>query len=813
MAKGATKTSSGRRRGISYARFGYYFIIPFFLVYAIFSFTPLLSTFWYSTTNIGETTAEFNGFSNTVVYYDQYLDLTPLYTKNFEKDVGISDKDYSRMKAYFSLQNIIRDQDPFNEEGMQALASLTDLSADTQKSIQAYLSSKNPSDLTKDALKELADYRSNFSALDKQIMDQLPGVITATTAITSATPTEEETSADAVTPEDAIIEKIPDLINELKTLKTTDATDDNKLAFETVDYYATKLNGGTAPKDSFDFLVNYYQGFADKTTTIKDNDFYTTTVGLVAGKAVTTNFTSSLKDILAASDWVALINSLPSIASLQDYADAAKDLHSEQLYTDIKTLSDAGIIAGEKLIEKDGKLVVDEENSLVPQIRKLIDTNYTSDPTQIKAVAHIRNLLAYTDDKTFKAVLDNVKAVKAAGGINGFMNFSGSREVDTSMYLKYKEAIGLQDKMSLSHYEDLDEARKAQNVKDAEAALKENQKALPAAQAEYDKALATGDETTIRTAKEALAKVQTAIRTAELTIKTPGGILTSADAKTSFIFVGLQNYISIFANTTRFTKVFGTILTTVIMWIMNFVPQILLALLLAAWLTDSRLKLKGLSAMKSLIYLPNVMTASTIALFFYRSFQFSTNQASKSLAQQILAIFGDADGFNFFAQPWATRSIVAFINFWMWYGNTMIVLIAGISSISVSLFESAQIDGASSGQIFRRITLPNIRPIILYTLVTALIGGLQMYDIPKLLANGEPTIMFFNTKLKSTETILMYIQDQAFGPKASHQVGVAAAVSVILFILTTIISGILFYVMRDKDAARAKKLAKKGGVA
>ena len=59
----------------------------------------------------------------------------------------------------------------------------------------------------------------------------------------------------------------------------------------------------------------------------------------------------------------------------------------------------------------------------------------------------------------------------------------------------------------------------------------------------------------------------------------------------------------------------------------------------------------------------------------------------------------------------------------------------------------------------------------------------------------------------------MYIQDQAFGPKASHQVGVAAAVSVILFLLTTIISGILFYVMRDKDAARAKKLAKKGGVA
>ena len=104
-----------------------------------------------------------------------------------------------------------------------------------------------------------------------------------------------------------------------------------------------------------------------------------------------------------------------------------------------------------------------------------------------------------------------------------------------------------------------------------------------------------------------------------------------------------------------------------------------------------------------------------------------------------------------------------------------------------------------------------IRPIMLYTLVNSLIGGLQMYDIPKLLANGEPTIMFNGTKLKSTETILMYIQDQAFGPKSSHQVGVAAAVSVLLFILTAVFSGLLFYIMRDKDASRLKKLSKKGG--
>jgi multiple sugar transport system permease protein len=147
----------------------------------------------------------------------------------------------------------------------------------------------------------------------------------------------------------------------------------------------------------------------------------------------------------------------------------------------------------------------------------------------------------------------------------------------------------------------------------------------------------------------------------------------------------------------------------------------------------------------------------------------------------------------------------------MWYGNTMILLIAGISSVSVSLFESAQIDGATSGQVFRKITLPLIRPIMLFTLVSSMIGGLQMFDIPKLLNDGKPAAYFRGTQIKSTETILMYIQTQAFGTGATHKVGLAAAVSVLLFVFTSICSGVLFYVMRDKEAGRMKKIAKMGG--
>ena len=815
MASGTTKKSSGRRKSISYARFGYFFIIPFFVVYLIFSLTPLFSTFWYSTTNIGDITAEFNGFSNTVVYYDQYLDLNAIYAKKIQDQVGISAKEYSRIKSYFSLQAIVRDYDPFNEEGMNAIAGLTSLSDSTKTSINAYMASKNPADLTVDALKELADYRKNFSALDKNIMDQLPAVLSAVNAITTVATDESaatDTTATDEKPEDAILPSIQTAIDDLTALKAAEVTEENKAAVMAVDYYAAKLNGGKAPANAFDFLIKYYGTFQNGAASVHDYNFYTTSVGLVQYGAIKTDFTGDLKAILASDDWLTTINSLSSVSKLESYSNAESDIHSETLYADLKVLSDAGIIQGEPLVEKDGALTVDTANSLVAQLRTLIDTNYQSDPNEIKAVAHIRNLLIYTDDKSFKAVLDNVDTVKSAGGISSFMNFSADRSVDTALYLSYKDAVGLSDKLSLARYEELDTAKKESVVKAAQDALKKAQAELPKAQAAYDKAFAGGDKKAILNTKNDLAKINNTIKSSNDTIKNPSGIFQKADTKSSFVFVGLENYKSIFTDNTRFIKVFGDMLNTVMMWAMNFVPQILLALLLAAWMTDSRLHLKGLNAMKALIYLPNIMTAATVAIFFYRSFQFSTNPATKSMAQQVLLLFGHPEGYNFFANPWATRTLVAFVNFWMWYGNTMIVLIAGISSISTSLFESAQIDGASNGQIFRRITIPLIRPIMLYTLITALIGGLQMFDIPNIMANkGEPTIMFFGTKLKSTQTILMYIQDQAFGNRSIHYIGLAAAVSVLLFVLTSLISALLFYVMRDKDASRAKKLAKKGG--
>ncbi|MCL6604438.1 MAG: sugar ABC transporter permease [Paenibacillus sp.] len=231
------------------------------------------------------------------------------------------------------------------------------------------------------------------------------------------------------------------------------------------------------------------------------------------------------------------------------------------------------------------------------------------------------------------------------------------------------------------------------------------------------------------------------------------------------------------------------------LWIVNFVPQILLALLLTAWFTNRRLNIKGQGVFKVLLYMPNIITASTIAVLFSTLFAYPMGPINS-----FFQMMGWTDGPIFFLQDKTTaRGIVAFIQFWMWYGNTMIILIAGVMGINPALFESAAIDGANGFQTFFRITLPSLRTILLFTLITSMVGGLTMFDIPQLFLAGGPD--------DSTLTTSMFIYGQAF--KGSYMYNRAAAASMIMFLITAVLSGLLFYVMRDRDAARLKKAEKK----
>ena len=258
--------------------------------------------------------------------------------------------------------------------------------------------------------------------------------------------------------------------------------------------------------------------------------------------------------------------------------------------------------------------------------------------------------------------------------------------------------------------------------------------------------------------------------------------------------IGFQNYITLFSKNETANFFWQSFGNTLIMWLFNFVPQISFALILASWFTDQHLNLIGQGAFKVLIYMPNIITAATIGMLFFSLFSYPI--APVNTLMQSLGIVNTP--FEYFRNVAASRGIVSFIQWWMWYGNTMIIMIAGISGINPSLFEAGLVDGCTSRQIFWKITLPLIRPILLYNLVTSLVGGLTMFDIPHLMTQGNPN--------NTTNTVARFIYQQGFS--GTYNFNMAYAASVVLFGIIVICSLVLNYIMRDKDAAPRKRRQK-----
>ena len=226
-------------------------------------------------------------------------------------------------------------------------------------------------------------------------------------------------------------------------------------------------------------------------------------------------------------------------------------------------------------------------------------------------------------------------------------------------------------------------------------------------------------------------------------------------------FVGLQNYIKLFEG----GDIWIYAKNTMILWIMCFVPQIILSLLL------------GSRFFKTVIYLPNLIMASAFSMLFFTLF--AESGPINSLLIQMGFI---TEPYKFLSNVGSTRGLIAFMNCLMWFGNTTILLMAGMMGIDTSLFEAAEVDGATSTQVFFRITLPLLRPILVYVLITSLIGGLQLFDVPQILTNGT------GNPVRSTMTLIMFLNNHLY----SKNYGMAGAVSVVLFIITGILSIVVF---------------------
>ncbi len=265
------------------------------------------------------------------------------------------------------------------------------------------------------------------------------------------------------------------------------------------------------------------------------------------------------------------------------------------------------------------------------------------------------------------------------------------------------------------------------------------------------------------------------------------GTSSASTAKETISFIGLDNYKDALSSNETLVQSFWN---TVIMWIVGFIPQIAVSLLLATWFTDLRLKIKAQGFFKTVIYLPNVIMASAVAFLFTCLLQ--KNGALYSFFEPLAG-----KDLSLLDKVWGARGTVGFINFLLWYGNTTILLMAAIMGIDPGLYEAAQIDGASPSQTFWKITMPLIRPILSFVLVTSMIGGLQMYDVPSLLTkdNGNPS--------GKVMTLIMEIQQ-----RKDSDVGKACAVCVIIFIISAIL-GVITMVGLDDSKDKKKKKRRK----
>lgn len=241
-------------------------------------------------------------------------------------------------------------------------------------------------------------------------------------------------------------------------------------------------------------------------------------------------------------------------------------------------------------------------------------------------------------------------------------------------------------------------------------------------------------------------------------------------------FVGFDQYLRLFQDT-YFLEAF---MNTWKIWGMNIVVQILLALILAVIFSDIRLNMKGTSLFRALFYLPNLITISSVALLFL----YVLDWQHGSLNMMLLEAGIIKEPVYWLGQPTTAQASVALIQTWMWFGHTFIMMLAGMQGISRDYYEAAMVDGATRVQMFWHITIPLLKPVLIYICITSLIGGLQLFELPFLMSEnglGGPD--------GSLVTMVLYLYNQAF---KYNNVGYAAAVAYGLFAIILVFSIIVY---------------------
>lgn len=213
------------------------------------------------------------------------------------------------------------------------------------------------------------------------------------------------------------------------------------------------------------------------------------------------------------------------------------------------------------------------------------------------------------------------------------------------------------------------------------------------------------------------------------------------------VFRGLDNYTSLFQDPLFRTSFWNTI----VIWVAAHVPMLIIALILAFILNSGLVKFRGL--FEAIYFTPMVTSSVAVAFVFMTMYGVRFGLINYALKAIGLAPIDWWGGSGFWIKP---AIILLFV--WRWTGWNMVIYLAGLQGIDEELYDAAKIDGASYSQIFRYITLPLLRPVILFSLILSFVGGITIFD--------EPYLLTWMQTLGGTNhaglTMSLYLYNEAF---------------------------------------------------
>ncbi|TCO21180.1 cellobiose transport system permease protein [Kribbella steppae] len=223
---------------------------------------------------------------------------------------------------------------------------------------------------------------------------------------------------------------------------------------------------------------------------------------------------------------------------------------------------------------------------------------------------------------------------------------------------------------------------------------------------------------------------------------------------------------------------------TVVLFFMSTVPTLAIALVLAVMLQSA---IRFTNVYRIAYFIPNVTSLVAMAIFF--GSVFSTNFGLVNAALRSLGIPEQ----DWLGQPWGIKIAISTMIVWQWVGYNTLIYLAGLQAIPKEQYEAAKVDGAGATRTFFSITLPQLRPVVLFTVVISTIGGLQTFT--------EPQVMVGNSggTGQSGMTVVLFFYRAAF---LDNDYGYAAAIALSIFMLVLLFTAINWRIFRDRGEGK-----------